>query len=74
MKKAEKKEKPTPKRCVCGAEGITVKTRHGKMVTCPNPVRCSQGPRTACNNSEDAAIVEWNTLIRSLIEKSKAGR
>ena len=72
--KREEKEKPVPYKCVCGATAITSKTRHGRMVTCPNPLRCSSAPRTAWNKSEDAAIVEWNTLISSLTEKSKAGR
>lgn len=74
MEKEKKKEKPTPKKCVCGAEAITVKTRFGKMVTCPNPMSCSHNLRTAWKKSEDAAIVEWNTLISSVAEKRKARR
>lgn len=72
MEKKEKKEKPTPYKCICGAAAITVKTRHGKMVSCPNPMRCPSGPRTPWNKSEDAAIVQWNTMICSLAEKIKA--
>lgn len=72
MKETVKKEKPAPKRCLCGAAAITVKTRHGKMVTCPNPMNCPVNIRTTWRRSEDAAIAEWNTLVRSLIEKRNA--
>ena len=74
MEKTKKKEKPTPKRCICGAEAITVKTRLGKMITCPDPINCAGNIRSTWKKSEDAAIVEWNTLIRSLIENRNAGR
>lgn len=65
MKKSEKKEKPTPKRCVCGAAAITVKTRAGHMVTCPDPVNCKANLRSAWYKNQDLAIVEWNGLICS---------
>ena len=74
MKKNEKKEKPTPKRCVCGETAITVKTRLGHMVSCRNPLKCVTNLRTTWRKSEDAAIVEWNTLVSSYIKKRNAGR
>lgn len=74
-KKTEKKEKPTPKRCACGAIAISVKTKHGKLITCPNPTNCVGNFRTTWKRSEDQAIAEWNNLINSFIsEKYNAGR
>lgn len=65
MKKTEKKEKPTPKRCVCGLNAAIVKTRSGKMVTCPDPLNCRANLRTTWHKHEDMAIAEWNSLIGS---------
>lgn len=75
MKKTEEKEKPTPKRCVCGAEAITVKTRHGKMISCPDPMNCPGNLRTTWKRSEILAIAEWNNLVGTFIsEKQNKGR
>ena len=71
MKKTEKKEKPTPRRCVCGKAAITVQTRSGKMVTCPDPMNCRSNLRTTWEKSEDQAIIKWNTLIASYHEKTQ---
>lgn len=71
MKKTEKKEKPTPKRCVCGAEAIIVKSRSGKMVSCPGPMRCKVNLRTMWHKHEDLAIAEWNSLIDSFYAKER---
>ena len=68
MKKTEKKEKPTPKRCVCGLEAITVKTRAGKMVSCPNPIGCRANLRTTWKSNE------WNGLIDSFYAKNRNKR
>ena len=65
MKKTEKKEKPAPKKCVCGAAAITVKARTGHMVTCPDPMNCEANLRTAWKKSQDLAIAEWNSLVDS---------
>lgn len=65
MEKKTKEEKPVPKRCICGAEAITCKTKHGKMVTCPNPAKCGGNLRTRWLKSEDLAIKEWNALVNS---------
>ena len=46
MKKDEKKEKPTPLNCVCGAAAINVKSRNGHMITCPDPMNCEANLRT----------------------------
>lgn len=59
----EKKEKPIAKKCVCGQEAITVKTRNGKMLSCPNPEKCSANLRTAWHRKEETAITEWNVLV-----------
>lgn len=63
--KKAKKEKPTPKRCICGKEAIIVKTRSGKMVTSCNPERCKANLRTAWQKHEVVAIEEWNALVAS---------
>ena len=62
--KKKEKEKLTPVRCRCGAAGITVKTRLGKMVTCSDPVNCIGNYRTLWRSSEEVAILEWNNLIK----------
>lgn len=74
MQKKDKKEKPVPRKCVCGATAITVKTRSGKMVTCPNPMRCEGNLRTSWNRSEDQAIAEWNNLVSTFISEKRNTR
>jgi hypothetical protein len=64
-----KKEKPTPKKCVCGADGIIVKSRSGKTVSCPDPLNCKANLRTMWNKNQDSAIVEWNGLVDSFYAK-----
>lgn len=73
MKKAEKKERPTPKRCVCGAEAAFVKTRSGNMFTCPDPLNCKANLYTQWNKHKDLAIVEWNGLIDQYYAKKRRG-
>ena len=46
-------------------EGRSSKIQIKKMISCPDPENCVGNFRTAWHSSEDAAIVEWNTLIRS---------
>ena len=75
MKKGEKKEKPTPKNCVCGRPALIVKAKPGKMVTCPDPMNCQGNLRTTWKKHEELAIVEWNGLVGTFItEKHNAGR
>ena len=74
MKEKPKKEKPVPKNCVCGRGGILVKSRAGKMVTCPDPVNCKENLRTMWNRHEESAIVEWNNLVDSFAHKTKGQR
>ena len=74
MEKTKKKEKPVPLKCVCGGEAITVKTKHGKMVTCPNPLKCEGNLRTTWQKNEDLAIVEWNNLIHTFIHEKRNTR
>lgn len=70
MKNGEKKEKPTPRKCVCGKEAIIVKARPGKMVTCPDPVNCPGNLRTTWEKHEDLAIAKWNSLIGTFITEN----
>lgn len=69
MKDKKKKEKPTQKRCVCGNTAIITKTKHGKMVTCPNPMKCKANLRTRWHKGQDSAIAEWNNMIDSYHNK-----
>lgn len=62
-KAKEKQEKPVPKPCVCGPGGITVNTRAGKMIACPNPCKCPGGLRTRWHGDVDSAVIEWNNLV-----------
>ena len=62
-KENEKKEKPTPKRCVCGKFGILVVHKGKKMVSCPNPCACSANRRTAWMKNADEAIAAWNNDV-----------
>ena len=62
MKKTnENKKAPVP--CVCGRGGIVVKTRSGKMVSCPNPMKCSANLWTQWHSHEESAVIEWNGLV-----------
>ena len=72
MKKTEKKQKPVPKRCVCGSEAITVKNRDKKMISCPNPMLCRANLITMWNKSEDLAINEWNGLVDSFYAQNRS--
>ena len=65
MKTASKKERPVPKKCICGKGGVTVKSRFGTMVSCPNPIQCEGNFRTQWRRNEELAIVEWNSLVES---------
>ena len=60
-----KKEKPVPICCLCGRVPAIVKFRSKKMVSCSDPMNCTGNYRTEWTSSEDAAIAEWNTLIKS---------
>lgn len=71
MKKAVKQEKPVPKRCVCGREAVFVRTRSGKMYTCPNPANCKANLRTAWHKHEDLAITQWNSLVDGYYAKAR---
>lgn len=65
-KQAEKKEKPFPKKCICGREAIIVINRGKKMVPCPDPLNCTGNHRTMWHGHTESAISEWNGLIDSL--------
>lgn len=65
-KAKEEKKKPVPMPCVCGRGGISVRKRGtGIMYSCPDPERCPIGPWTRWSGSEEAAVEEWNRLVRS---------
>ena len=59
-------DKPKKERCVCGGVPVEVKTRAGKMLSCPNPARCSENLRTAWHKTEDAAVVDWNNIVSAV--------
>ena len=71
MKETKKKEKPIPKRCFCGAEAILVKTRSGKMLTCPDPLNCKANLRTTWKKHQDMAIAEWNSLVEEFYSANR---
>lgn len=58
------KEKPIPAPCVCGKVAATVKTRAGRMISCPDPMRCTANLRTLWHKGEESAIAEWNSLVQ----------
>lgn len=61
--KAEKKEKSIPSRCVCGSLPISVTKRGGRMLSCPNPEKCTGNLRTRWVKEELSAITEWNAVV-----------
>lgn len=61
----EKKEKLTPKPCICGSAAVVVKSKGKKLISCPNPERCKRNLRTMWHGHELSAIAEWNNLIDS---------
>lgn len=65
MSKSERKEKPIPKKCICGRGGIVVKSRGSKMVSCPDPMNCKANLRTMWYGHEESAVVAWNKLVDS---------
>ena len=65
MKRTEKKEKPIPIRCVCGMQAAIIHFKGKKMVSCSNLEKCIANLRTPWLGSEDQAIENWNTTIRS---------
>lgn len=67
----EKKEKPGPRECVCGKMPVLVSVRGGRMLSCPDPVKCSANLRTMWQKSEIQAMEEWNSLVTGYIAKQK---
>ena len=65
----EKKEKP--RECVCGKMPVLVSVRGGRMLSCPDPVKCSANLRTMWQKSEIQAVEEWNSLVTGYIAKQK---
>lgn len=70
-RKTEKKEKPTPKPCVCGKMAVIVKNEGGKMITCPDPLNCRGNLRTRWHRHEELAVTEWNGLVSSFLHTSR---
>lgn len=60
MKKIDEK---TREHCVCGGAPVEVRCRVGKMLSCPNPAKCSANLRTAWHKSIDSAEVQWNSIV-----------
>ena len=73
MKAESKKEKSTPKKCVCGGKAVPVTFRGKKMVSCPNPEKCQGNLRTRWHRSIDEAVLEWNGLVDSF-KYAKSGK
>lgn len=65
MKAKEKKDKPTPVRCVCGREAAVLVFRGKKMISCPNPEKCVGNFRTLWKSHKEEAVAEWNSIINS---------
>lgn len=59
------KEKPTPKRCICGAEPIWTKTRLGYFYACPDCLL--RGNR---KKNLDKATEDWNTEVTQAWQKT----
>ena len=61
----KKKEKPTPLPCICGKAPVTVKSRPGSMLTCPDLLNCPRNIRTTWHRSggADSMVTEWNKLV-----------
>ena len=43
----------------------------GRMLSCPDPVKCSANLRTMWQKSEIQAVEEWNSLVTGYIAKQK---
>lgn len=67
----EKKKKPRPRECACGKAPILVSVRGGRMLSCPDPVKCPANLRTMWQKSEIQAVEEWNSLVAGYIAKQK---
>lgn len=59
------KEKVAPKMCVCGKAPVQVKSKNGKMLSCPDPVCCPGNLRTRWCRHIDTATAEWNAAVSS---------
>lgn len=57
--------KPTPMPCICGRGDCREDTKSGRMISCPDPVKCSANLRTTWHSGEESAIVEWNGLVQA---------
>lgn len=71
-----KQETSAPKPCVCGKTAVSVKSKSGTMLICPDPVNCSQNIRTGWRKSGEAnsMIVEWNSLVEQAIYRNMRNR
>lgn len=54
----DNKEKPTPKRCICGAEPIWTKAKLGYFYACPDCL-----VRSCWSKNLDKATDNWNLEI-----------
>lgn len=71
MKKATKADKPVLARCICGAPPAIVRNRGKKLISCPDPARCSGNYCTGWHPNEEAAVVQWNVLIATAQRRVK---
>lgn len=47
-----------------------VRNRGKKLLSCPNPVKCSGNYCTVWHPNEEAAVIQWNTLITAASRKN----
>lgn len=71
-KPKEKQEPETPCVCVCGRTPCTVKHKTKHMLACPDLMACAMRSRWA--STEQAAIVDWNTTVKSAKQEASRAR
>ena len=60
---ANKQEKETALRCICGREPCTVKHKSRYMLSCPAQNKCAM--RSRWKGTEEAAVKDWNDTVRA---------
>jgi hypothetical protein len=64
-----KRKRPLVCVCVCGRRPCTVKMSSKYMLSCPATTKCAMRSRWASN--EQAAIIDWNTAVKSARQERK---
>lgn len=71
MTRKNKDAPELPNKCVCGRVPVVVRTRGGRMLSCPDPAKCPGNLRTMWRKSEIEAVKEWNGLVAEAIARQK---